>query len=200
MITSLEFRRQVLHILFGIALIYLINFGYLDAERIFLIIGLGLFIVHLYKKKHKVPLIHRLLHLFEREKQIQKFPGQGVVFYLLGVFTVLVLFPFEIAIASVAILAFGDAVSNIIGYNFGSIRILFKPKKSIEGTLAGIIAGFLAAVFFTTLHPVALLVASSFAMLAEIPNIKILNLPIDDNLVIPLVAGGTLNIIYFVLV
>ena len=166
----------------------------------FLLLLCGIFLILLCKKNYKVPFIHKLLHFFEREKYLRRFPGRGIFFYLLGSFLVLVLFPFEIAIASIAILAFGDAVTNIIGRNFGNVRILFKPKKSIEGTLAGILAGFFGAMIFTTFHPIALLVASSFAMLAEIPHLKFWDFPLDDNLIIPVVAGFSLDLIYFVLV
>ncbi len=200
MITTLEFRRQILHVLFGIALIFLLKFAYLDIVDLFFLVLLGIVLIFLCKKKCKLPLIYRVLHFFEREKHLQNFPGRGVFFYLLGAFVVLVLFPFEIAIASIAILAFGDAVTNIVGRNFGNVRILFKPKKSIEGTLAGIAAGLFGAFLFTSFHPVALLVASSFAMLAEIPHFQFFGFPVDDNLIIPVVAGATLDLIYFVLV
>lgn len=200
MFKTLEFRRQIFHIMLGVVLIKLLKDNIINKEIIFLSLLFGGVLIYFYKKNYHVPLVYRILHLFEREKHLIEFPGRGVFFYLLGVFLVLLLFPQEIAIASVAILAFGDAVTNIIGRNFGNVRILFKPKKSVEGTLGGIIAGMCGAIFFTSLHPIALLVASSLAMLAEIPHFKIFNFPLDDNLIIPLTAGTTLSFIYFILV
>lgn len=200
MLTSLEFRRQCLHLLFGVAVIFLLKWQYVNAESLFLLLLLGGILIFLYKKKCKVPLVYKVLHCFERKKHLTEFPGRGVFFYLLGIWLVVIFFPEEIAIAGIAILAFGDAVSTLVGSNFGKVRILFKPQKKIEGTLAGILAGFLGALFLTNLHPVALLVASSLAMFAEIPNVRICNFPLDDNLIIPLVASGTLNFIYFVLI
>jgi len=200
MFYSLEFRRQILHIFFGISLISLLKLKILNPKIIFLGLILGLFLILLCKKRCRLPLIYRILNCFERKKHLEVFPGRGIFFYLLGTFLVLILFPLEIAIAGLAILAFGDAVTNIVGQNFGLVRILFKPKKRIEGTLAGILAGFLGATFFTSLHPIALLVASSLAMLAEIPHFKIFGFSLDDNLLIPLTAGFTLDFIYFVLI
>ena len=197
MFRTLEFRRQIFHILFGIILILLLKANILTSEILFFIIIAGIVVIFFCKKNYRIPLIHSFLHFFEREKHLRNFPGRGIFFYLLGSFLVINFFSKEIAIASIAILAFGDATTNFIGHNFGKIRITFKPKKSIEGTIAGIIAGFLGAYMFCPdLHPLTLLVASIVAIFSEIPNISFFKFPIDDNLIIPLVSGLTLTLIY----
>lgn len=200
MITTLEFRRQILHILFGVLLIIFLQNAWITPSLLFLFLICGGVVIYFCKKNYHIPLIHTFLRFFEREKHLREFPGRGIFFYLMGAFLVTVIFPLEIAIASIAILAFGDAVTNIIGHNFGKIRIIFKPKKSIEGTIAGILAGFCGAIFFTSLNPFALLVASILGIVAEIPHLTFFKFPIDDNLVIPLTAGIVLHLIDFFLI
>lgn len=197
MLKSLEFRRQILHIFFGLILIVFLKAHLLNSFLLGLLLLIGIPLIYVCKKNYRIPIIHHFLQFFEREKHLKQFPGRGIFFYLLGAFLTNLFFSLEITIASLAILAFGDATTNIIGQNFGKIRILFKPKKSIEGLIGGICAGFLGACFFSNLPALALLIASSFAMLAEIPHLKIKNFPLDDNLIIPLVAGLTLQMLSF---
>lgn len=197
MLKTLEFRRQILHILFGIIIIALLRQEILTTEILLILTLTGIPLIFICKKNYRIPIIHHFLQFFEREKHLKKFPGRGIFFYLIGSLIVTSLFSREIAIAGIAILAFGDATTNIIGSNFGKVRIFFKPKKSIEGLLSGICMGMLGAYFFTNIQPLALLVASSLAMLAEIPHLKFKEIPIDDNLIIPLVASTTLYLISF---
>ncbi|MBI2666529.1 hypothetical protein HYX13_02860, partial [Candidatus Woesearchaeota archaeon] len=72
---------------------------------------------------------------------------------------------------------------------FGSIKNIFngKSKKLLEGTLAGTLAGCVAAVLFVP-FPEAFL-GSLGAMIAEVVQIDFNEKTLDDNVVVPLVAG-----------
>ena len=87
------------------------------------------------------------------------------------------------------ILTLGDSISHIIGGKFGSLRNLFnwKSKKLFEGTLAGVIAGFFGALLFVPASQA--LLGSFVAMIAEVMKIDFNNNELDDNLVVPLIAG-----------
>ena len=66
-------------------------------------------------------------------------------------------------------------------------------NKLLEGTLAGTFAGFLGAVLFVPI-PEAVL-GSAVAMIAEVVKIDLNDNTIDDNLVVPLVAGTVMFLV-----
>ncbi|MCO5547477.1 hypothetical protein L7F22_000927 [Adiantum nelumboides] len=48
--------------------------------------------------------------------------------------------------AGVLSLGIGDTMASVAGYNFGSVRLTFKSKKTVEGTIAGIVSMLLACI------------------------------------------------------
>lgn len=120
---------------------------------------------------------------------MKKFPGKGVIFFFVGVLLSLQLFEKDIALASIMVLSLGDSVSHLIGKSFGRIKNIFNGdgKKLLEGTLAGTLAGFFGALVFVP-FPEAFLGAFG-AMIVEVVKIDFNDLTLDDNLVVPLVAG-----------
>lgn len=89
--------------------------------------------------------------------------------------------------ASILILAFGDSLSNLVGHHFGKVSAPFHTIKKIEGPIVAAVISAGIASFFVPFFPA--LLASSGAMLLEIPEWKIRGKHIDDNLIIPLVSG-----------
>lgn len=144
-------------------------------------------------KKKRMEAVRWLLSHFERDHHMDNFPGRGVLFYTIGAFLVLLLFQEKIAYAGILILSAGDAVSNIVGKHYGKIRTKLNPDKFIEGTLSGIIVSVPIAYYFVP-NIVAAISASCIAMFLEMPNVKIFNFEIDDNLIIPLGACVTLSL------
>jgi len=194
-----ENQRQVFHILLGIAFIVLIYFEILTAFRIFVILILGV-IVSLLSKKYKIPLVWQLLRKFERPSVIKKFPGKGTIFFFVGVLLVLRLFEKDIALASIIILTFGDSISHIIGMKFGRIKhpLNNNGKKKLEGSLAGLIAAFLGALIFV--HPLLAFLGALAGMVAEALQLQLNNNEVDDNIIVPLVAGTAMLLArYFLL-
>lgn len=99
---------------------------------------------------------------------------------------------------SFAILGVGDAASALFGVAYGRTQLPWNPKKSLEGTIAGVTAGFLAGsvmstvplVFTATLVPpllFAIIAAGAIAgALAE-------TLPrVEDNFVVPLTSAAVM--------
>jgi dolichol kinase len=186
MISGLEFRRGIFHLLSGVIIILLIKFDFLTKWLLLLlcVIALG---ISLASKKRRIPIIYWFLERFDRERDIQKFPGKGAFFFLVGVTLVVFLFQKDIALASIAVLAIADPFSRFIGIHFGKIRHPFNDAKFTEGAIAGIITGFLAAILFV--KPSEAFFAAFFAMVAEGIELKLGMQHVDDNIVIPLVAG-----------
>ncbi len=188
MISNKELGRQIMHAVIGIITVVLIFFEILSPFSVFLLIIAGI-LMSIISKRAKLPIISHFLHCFERDKDMAKFPGKGVIFFFIGVLLVLQLFERDIALAAIMILAFGDSVSHIIGKQFGQLKNLFngKSKKLFEGTVAGALAGCAGAVLFVPFAEA--FVASFAAMIAEVIKIDFNDSTLDDNLVVPLVAG-----------
>jgi dolichol kinase len=185
-ISSFEIRRQIFHAALGIALIFLIELGILNALRIFLILIAG-GIVSIISRKFNIPIIFWFLRKFERPEQIKKFPGKGAISYFIGVLLVVKLFSPEIALASIAILALGDPLSHFVGQTLGKIKSPVSSRKMLEGNLVGALVASFAASFFVTY--IYAFTAAFFALFLESIEIKMNDAIIDDNIVIPLAAG-----------
>ena len=185
MLIRLEVKRQLLHIFLGAILVFLLNFDLINATIIFIIFIIGL-VLSLLNRKFRIPLIYQLLQIFDRKKDIEQFPAKGAVFYFFGVFLVVLIFPKDIAMASIMILALGDSVSRLVG-QYGYLKHPFHSEKFFEGLVAGVIAGFLGALFFVPW--LLALIGSIVSMLIEGIDLRIKGFKIDDNLLIPLVAA-----------
>ena len=121
---------------------------------------------------------------------MEKFPGKGSFFLVLGSFLAMLLFDEKIALAAIAIMAVGDSLTTIIGIYFGSIKSPLNPMKHLEGTMLAIIAGTIAAFNFVPFQMAFF--GAVVAMLFEALTIRHIDNLIDDNLLIPLVAGITM--------
>src|SRR3989338_2983177 len=188
MLTTQEINRKLFHIVVGIITVALIYYEILSPLAIFLLIIIGTIISFLAKRVH-IPVISWFLDRFERPDERHTFPGRGVIFFFVGVLLVLKLFDKDIALASIMILSLGDSVSHLFGAQFGQIKNIFngKSKKLLEGTIIGTMTGFLGAMFFVPI-PEAFL-GSLIAMIAEVIQIDFNEQTVDDNLIVPLVAG-----------
>jgi dolichol kinase len=192
---ELEIRRQLFHIFWGFVFIALIYFDLINALMIFILIIVFL-VGSLLSKKYKIPVIYWFLTKFDRPKDIKELPGKGSWFYLIGVFVSMVLFPKDITMAAIAVLALGDAIAPLVG-KYGRIKHPFSEKKFLEGTLAGAFVGFIGALLFVRFYEAAL--AAIIAMLAEGIDLKLGRNPINDNIVIPVVAGAVILLLRLVI-
>ena len=113
-----------------------------------------------------------------------------MLFFLLGSFLAVLLFPKDIALASIMVLAFGDAISHLFGVHFGKIMHPLSDKKFLEGAIAGFFAATVGALLFIPVHEA--LLAAFAAMLVEALEVRFRRIQIDDNFLIPLAAGATI--------
>lgn len=194
MLTKQELGRQFLHLTIGIVTVLLIYFEILSSLALFLLIVVGI-LASLLSKRVKLPFFSFFLKHFERENMRKKFPGKGMIFFFIGTLLALQLFEREIALASIMVLALGDSFSHIFGEWFGKIKNIFNghSKKLLEGTLAGTLVGFIGALVFVPI-PEAFL-GSLAAMTAEVVKIDLNDHTLDDNLVVPLVAGTAMFLV-----
>lgn len=179
---SVEFKRQVFHVVLGIILVYLLYIEALNLQIMFFLLLTG-FLASLISKKHELIFVNWFLRNFDRKGE--SLPGYGVLTYFLGCIIAIGLFSEEIALASILVLAFGDSFSHL--GRFGNIKNPFSNAKFLEGTILGIIAGTFAARLFVSWE--AAFFGSLIAMSVEGLELAILKKKIDDNLLIPVVAG-----------
>ncbi len=126
---------------------------------------------------------------FIRPKERNRLTGTAP--YVLGIGSTLYFYRTDIATAAICFLAFGDVAATAIGERWGRTKI---GEKSLEGTLAftvtALAAGFLlSAAGFPLMHGLI------FAGAITAAGVELLPIPVNDNLSIPLVSGGIMELI-----
>ena len=188
-VSTFELNRQFFHLFLGLMIVVLLLYGIIDKKAILSIIIVG-FILSYLSRIMKLPIIHKLLLKFERKEDLNKFPGKGMIFYFIGCYLALLLFSKDIAMASIMVLALGDSISHIFGVHYGKTRTFLSKTKFLEGTIAGLMAGFIGALVFLPWKEAFF--ASLAAMIVETIEVKIGARQVDDNIVVPIVAGATI--------
>jgi len=183
-----ELGRQIFHGLLGLLIVVLYYFNIIGPLTIFITLIVGI-ILSLISKKVRIPVISKLLDLFQRYEEKTTLPGKGAIFFFTGVLLAIKLFDKDIALAAIVILSLGDSISHIIGRKYGKTKNVLNGnnKKLMEGTFAGIIFAFVGALFFV--RPTEAFIAACAAMLAELAEFKLGDKVIDDNILVPLIAG-----------
>ncbi len=156
-----------------------------------------LLIIDVLKVKHK-PFKRFFLAVFGkmlREREVEGGMTASTIVMASSALTLL-LFRTEIAITALVFLSVGDSFAALIGRHFGTIKLV--GERTLEGSLAALNACLFASVILISLNPllgwklspISLLAGSFAAALAEL-----LNLPLDDNLRIPIIAGTVMELI-----
>ncbi|WOF16459.1 hypothetical protein F1737_06970 [Methanoplanus sp. FWC-SCC4] len=179
-----EVYRQLSHMFFGLLIALFIYFAdkTLSTAIMGLVVFVSVIISDAISKGIKIPLFSYIIKRLEREVNV---PGKGTIVFFISTLFCLLFFEKSDVFLGILVLALLDSFSTIIGIKFGRTKIY--KEKSLEGTIAGIIASFIALVYFT--GPVTALIASTGAGIAELIS------PVDDNLVIPVVVCIILSII-----
>lgn len=177
-----ELKRQAVHLLVGILVIilFLMTNRLTAAGILIACIIIGYFVALHLKRKKTATFLHEIIKHVERARE-QHFPGLPVFLFFIGAILTLLIFENPtVILAALIVISVGDSVATIIGKYSGRIELV--SNRTLEGTVAGIIAASIVLSFFL---PVPKSVAiAGIGMLAEY-------LPIDDNIGIPLVAGFT---------
>lgn len=192
-----EFERQLIHLITGIFFIVLIYVAGDQALRLLLfLLVLYLATSYVILQDKLPPALSAFLCRWGRPGK-QNVPLKGTILLACGIVVSLILFPREIVYASIAVVGFGDSIATIAGITLGKHKLPYSEQKTVEGTLAGILAAFIAAMFFVT--PVQAFVGSTGGMLLEsvigMQTIKELNSQtalrffLNDNFLIPVFSG-----------
>ncbi|KIM64642.1 hypothetical protein SCLCIDRAFT_74114, partial [Scleroderma citrinum Foug A] len=112
-------------------------------------------------------VFEKCVGIFMRDSEKKK--SNGVIWYMLGVNTVLATLPLDIAVVSVLILSWADTAASTFGRLYGSLTprlparlpilgLPLAPRKSLAGFIAAAITGAAVAVgFWTYVGPMRLM-------------------------------------------
>ena len=104
------------------------------------------------------------------------------MFFALGIVLTLLIFPMPVSGAAIAAFALGDSTASLFGKAFGKRWWPFNKGKTLEGSVISFFFAFLASLYFVA--PLPAFVAAGAAVIVES-----LPLPLNDNLVTPLITG-----------
>ncbi len=179
-----ESLRQVVHLAFGLGIGGLVLLFDRDVTLSVLMLALfvGFILSDAVSRGYTVPVVSAVIASLERRDAA---PGKGALFFALGALFCLVFFPKEVVFIGLVVLSLLDSVTTLAGVRFGRTRIY--NHKSLEGTLAGV--AVTATVLSLLVPPAAALATAAVTGIAELVS------PVDDNLVVPVVACLALTVL-----
>ena len=183
--------RKLYHLVGGIGLLslyYILGREHaLMSYAVLFLIALGLDLTRL-----KIPAVNQFIFTrfgsFIRTNEEHKLTGTAP--YILGIGLSLYAYSPEVATAAVCFLAFGDVAATTLGERYGKTKI---GDKSLEGSAAFIIAALVSGLFLQIMGvylPSGVMVLGAFIA----AGVEIIPLPVNDNLMIPIVAGGIMEL------
>ncbi len=183
-----ELLRQLIHA----SGVFVVVLSYLIPVKALIIICLALlvFLVLIFRWDRYIylPIFSPILRYCKRSED-----EMGSIYFFLGIIITLFIFQanLEVANAAILILLFGDSASTLVGKRWGKVKLPFQENKTLEGSLAFLLVGFIASLTQLTMIP-ALSGALSGALTEAYS-------PLDDNLTIPLVAGLVISLVVYYL-
>lgn len=114
----------------------------------------------------------------------------GTAPYVLGIGLSLYAYSMPVASAAICFLAFGDVAATAVGERFGKTKI---GNKSLEGTFAFMVAAAVSGLLLSLLgvHLPAWVMVLGVMMAA---GVELLTYSMNDNLLIPIVSGGMMEL------
>ncbi|MCL1965855.1 MAG: hypothetical protein FWF66_01065 [Candidatus Bathyarchaeota archaeon] len=141
-------------------------------------------VARLYGKS--LPLISTITRHAASQSELYGFVA-APLFYAFGILFTLLVFPYPVSAAAIAIFTLGDSIASIFGGTIG-IRLPFNKGKTLEGSLSGFVFAFLASSLFVA--PWIAVVGAAVAMFVEY-----LPVSINDNVLIPIVTAAVLMLL-----
>jgi dolichol kinase len=116
----------------------------------------------------------------------------GSIYVLVGCLLAFLIFDRDIAVAGMIFLGVGDAFAGLIGESWGRHKLI--GKKTLEGTSAFFVSSVaIGLVFQYVVLDISVMVIIVGALCAAV--IELLPLPLNDNLIIPLLSAAIMTAI-----
>ena len=133
-----------------------------------------------------LPLISAITRHAASQSELYGFAA-APLYFAIGIVATLLLFPTLAGGAAIAMFCLGDSVASLFG-GLISTSLPFNKGKTWEGSLAGFVFAFLAGTFFVS--PWLALAGAAIAM-----TIEVLPLPVNDNVLVPVITGAALTLL-----
>lgn len=134
----------------------------------------------------ELPLISAITRHAASQSELHGFAA-APLYFACGIFLTLILFPAPASYAAVAMFCLGDSAASLFG-GLISTSLPFNKGKTWEGSVGGFFFAFLAGLFFVS--PMWALIGAAIAMMVEV-----LPLPINDNILVPVITGFALTLL-----
>lgn len=187
MAIHLESKRKLIHLsALSIPILYYLIPEYIS-KPVLLLVTAGLITIEVLRLKFpslKV-IFMNVAHSLIREHELTTLTGS--TYLLISSSICVFLARKEIAIAGISYLILGDSMAAIIGKRYGRIKIFGK-------TLEGFLACFSTCLAIGLIIPridFAVAIAGAFAA----SLVELFPIPIDDNLRIPLISAGVMQLL-----
>lgn len=186
-----EILRKSLHV-FGVT-IWLV-YSYLGYEYTFIYVALCLLVSFIFEiirlKKYSLYPFKKVTKTLSRENE--KFAFAAHTYFFASATIIAYLLKDIMAIVAIMVFISSDAVAAIIGITIGRHKNPINKKKTIEGTIAGVIVAVIVTnIFLETVY--ALATAITFLVIDSI------DIRISDNFTLPLFMGIALRILNVVI-
>ena len=145
-----EIPRKILHVSIGFFTLHLYSRGTTAATIHPYLLGAFIPIASVDYARHTFPGFNRLyircLGALMRESEVDGY--NGVIWYLLGAWTVLRFFPRDVGPMSVLLLSWCDTAASTFGRLYGRYTPRIRKGKSLAGSAAAMVVGVLTAGMF----------------------------------------------------
>jgi len=135
-----------------------------------------------------LPFISAITYHAASQSELHGFAA-APLYFAGGILFTLVVFPHAASYAAIAMFCFGDSAASLFG-GLVSTSLPFNKGKTWEGTLAGVFFAFLGGMLFLPSKPLLAFIGAVIAM-----TVEVLPLPINDNLLIPIITGAALTLL-----
>ena len=179
-----ELARKVVH--YNASLIPIIYYFFVDRKIALIVLGVcsaSIILAEVLRMRNPLSknLYMKIFGWMTRSHEHNKhFTGASYVF--VGSFLTILLFPKEIAVIVLLFLSVGDPTACLVGLSIGKVKIWH--DKTLEGSLAFIIAGFLVTFWIPGIALWVKVIGAFVACFVELIPWKV-----DDNITIPLITG-----------
>jgi diacylglycerol kinase (CTP) len=177
-----EIQRKLIHLASGIIPILVLIYGKdFILPKLALITVIFVFIDFFKSKLNWMLNVYKFFFkTISREHELNCFTGAS--WLLLGDLFVLSIFPESIAVFSMFLLSISDSFAAIFGKYFGETKLFL---KTLEGSFAFLISGFLIAIFFQEIPLSLKIITVVIATITEALPLKV-----SDNLIIPVLSAS----------
>ena len=153
------------------------------------IIALTYTVSELWRLEGKsLPLISSITRHATSQSELYGFAA-APLYFAAGILFTLVVFPHPASYAAIAMFCFGDSAASLFGGRI-SATLPFNKAKTWEGSLAGLVFAFLAGMLFLPSKPLLAFIGAAIAM-----TVEVLPLPVNDNVLVPVVTGAVLTLL-----